>query len=393
MMAILDILIYVAFAFFASSLAKKSENYIEDNDIAPTHWDKYLTYFVLFFTFICGIRWNVGSDNISYTYIFAYREYPVDYKEPLWRLLVHSIRMLGLHWSFGLATCAFLQFYFITKTLQQYRWLLIFIPFVLFGGRYWMECVGAIRQMMVACGFLWAMKFIYERRLIPYLAFVFVGSLIHQSAVILIVCYFIPIKLDLTDKRWPLILILLGCVILGNVASFTGLANYVQLVAGSMEYDRYGEMMSEMLLSGYDDEALKIGPMMISYILIPIFIIWYGAELKEKYGEVIPYFDLWYNLAFFYACMYFLVCNLGHIFIRPIMYFSPVQMIMATMVLQYLWTEYRRYGIRQSAAIAFCCVIAINSVWNIYKVSSRSFESVTYKVFIFHKDQLKWFNL
>lgn len=35
MMAIFDILIYVAFAFFAASLAKKSDDYIELNDESP----------------------------------------------------------------------------------------------------------------------------------------------------------------------------------------------------------------------------------------------------------------------------------------------------------------------------------------------------------------------
>ncbi len=47
-MFIIDILIYVFFAFFSSSLAKKSENYIGENDLSSDKWDKYLIWFVVF---------------------------------------------------------------------------------------------------------------------------------------------------------------------------------------------------------------------------------------------------------------------------------------------------------------------------------------------------------
>lgn len=393
-MAIIDILIYVAFAFFASSLAKKSENYIEDNDIAPTHWDKYLTYFVLFFTIIGGIRWMVGNDNISYATIFAFREVDFNTKEKLWAVIVYCFQKLGIHWMFGLALCAFFQIYFITKATQPYRWLLVFIPFVYFGGRYWMDCQNATRQMIVAYGFLWALKFIYERKLGYFLVFVFISSMIHQSALILLPFYFVPKEFDLTGKKWILIGVLLVCVVAGQVAGMSGLSRYVEAIAGATSYEeRYGVVMVKMLNSGYDEEALAFGPMMLSYILIPIFIILYGSELKTRYGEKIPYFDLWFNLSFFYACTYFLVCNLGHIFIRPFMYFEPFQMVMAAMLLHYLWVEYKQYGTRQLVTIAFCFVIAVNTGWDVYKASGSKFESSTYKVSFFHSDEVKRFNL
>lgn len=116
MMTIIDILIYVAFAFFASNLAKKSEDYIEDNDIAPSQWDKYLTQFVIFFTIISGIRWNVGSDSITYATIFA-KGMTFDSSEKLWSLLVQTVHSLGLHWAIGLGICGFLQIFFVTKAL------------------------------------------------------------------------------------------------------------------------------------------------------------------------------------------------------------------------------------------------------------------------------------
>lgn len=395
MVAFFDILVYVIFAFFASNIAKKSENYIKDNDIPSSHWDKYLTYFVLFFTIIGGIRWNVGSDCISYAMWLTHQ--PIDYEsnEKLWTLLTYWFQRYKIHWTIGLGLCMFIQTYFVTKTLQPYRWLLVFMPFVFFGSYHWQNWVGAVRQMMVGCGFLWASRFIYEKQLVKYLLFIFIGSLVHQSALILLPFYLIPNWLNIVHKRWLLISILFTCVMLGQTAEFSGLAPYVQALADTTDYEGYADSMYEMLVSGYDDEALQLGPMMLTYLLIPLFIIWYGPELEEKYAKKIPYFNLWYTLSFFYSCAYFLVCNLGHIFIRPILYFSVFQLVLASLLLYHLCTEYKLHRSRQILTYFFCFVIALNSSWNVYKAvySDNRFEAITYKIFLFHQDQLELFNL
>lgn len=394
MMTIIDILIYVFFAFFSSSLARKSENYIEENDLSPLKWDKYLVWFVVFFAVIGALRWNVGSDSISYSVMFS-RVKPdfSESKEMIWKIFVDTFQQMGLHWSLGMGICALVQILFITLALKPYRWLLVFVPFALFGGRYWLDCMGAIRQMIVACGFLWACRFISEKKLFAYILFILIGSMIHQSALLLVPFYFFIDRLRLTDKRTVLIAVLLGCVIAGQTPAFKGLAGYAEMIAGATNYDDKAEEISELLTSGQTDEALSFGLMMMSYLLIPIFIIWFGRDLEEKYGDQIPCFNIWFNMAYIYACGYFLVCNISHYFIRPVMYFSLFQMVMAAMTLRYLWLEYKRYGLKQVAALAFCCVIAVNTVWDVYKSSGKPFESTTYKLFFFHKDQRAWFRL
>lgn len=395
MMVIFDILIYVTFAFFASFLAKKSNEYIEINNESPSVWDKYLWRFILFFTIIGGIRWNVGSDCVSYAMTFNHLEIEPSNKEILWKTIIKLIRGLDLHWMFGLALYAFIQIFFITSTIKSYRELLIFLPFVFFGGRYWMDTMGAVRQMTVACGFLWASRFIFERKPLYYTAFIIVGSMIHQSALILVPFYFLPNKMQLENKRWLLIIVFLTCVIIGKTSAFQGIAGYVQIIAHAANYDDKINSLTELLTSGQTDEALSFGPMMLTYLLIPIFIIWYGPLLKEEYSDKIPYFSLWYNLAYIYACGYFLVCNIGHYFIRPMMYFSLFQMVMATMVLHYLWTRFKEEGSNQLACYFFCFVIFTNTAWDVYKasISGRILETSTYKISFFHNDQKKWFKL
>lgn len=394
MMIIIDILIYFAFAYFAYYLAKQSENNVIENGISPYHWDKFLTWFVVFFSLIGGIRWNVGSDSISYATIFDHVTQDFDdNREILWKYLVYSVQSSGIHWMFGLAICAFIQIYFITKTLQPYRWLLVFMPFVFFGGRYWMDSMNAVRQMIVACGFLWASRFIYQKKLGYYSLFIAIGLLIHQSAIILLPFYFVPNDLRLYEKKYLLIGILLVCAAVGQTPAFQSFAGYAQMIAGATNYADKAESLAEILTSGQTNEALSFGPMMLSYLLIPIFIIWYGRELEEKYSEKIPYYNLWFNLAYVYACGYFLVCNIGHYFIRPVMYFCLFQMVLATMLLRYLYDRYYHEGAARNAFYAFCVIIAVNTSWDVYKASGKTFESSTYKISFFHKDQQRWFGL
>lgn len=393
MMVIVDIFIYVAFAFIASAIANKSEALVGDSDESAMAWDRYLVCFMLFFAVIGGLRWNVGSDCLSYAYWFKYPQIEAHNKEGLWWFLVDIIQSEGIHWSIGLGICAFAQIFFITKALKPYRWLLVFVPFVFFGGRYWLDCMGAVRQMIVACGFLWASTFIGDRKLFKYVLFVLIASLIHQSAVILLPFYFLPLKVSVVNHRWKLIAILAICFVLGQTPSFAGAIKYVQIITGATNYDGYSEVFSSLLMEGKTDEALAIGPMMLTYLAIPLLIIWYGPELNEEYSKKMPSFNIWYNLAYFYACGYFLVCNISHLFIRPMLYFSLFQMVMAALLLQYLWSNYKAHGVRQLTTYAFCLIVAINTAWDVYKASGKPFECTTYKISFFYPDQKRVFGL
>ena len=388
-MFLFDILAYVLFAIIMSNLARKSECITIDSD----KWDRYLKWYVMFFTFVAAIRWNVGSDSISYAIGFAKGLSSDARPEFLWQWLVDTIHNLDIHWTIGMGFVAFLQIFFIVKSVKRYRFILIMLPFVLFGGRYWLDMMGGMRQMIVACGFLWASKFIYEKKLWKYLLFVFIAAQIHRSAFILIPFYFIPNSFQIENKRILLIIILILCCLIGQTPAYQGMIGYIEAISNLIGYEDYTARVGDMLMKERTSEALAFGPMMLTYLLIPIFLLWFGPRLKQVYGEVIPYFNLWYNLAYFYACIYFLVCNISHIFIRPVMYFSLFQMIMAALLLYELLKSARRNSNMQWTFIIFAFIIFTNSAWDIYKASGRKWESTTYKVFFMHWDQISLFKM
>lgn len=378
-MAILEILLYFAFAWIMYYLAKKSENFNPE----CIGWDRYIICFMLFFSIICAFRWRVGGDCTSYALEFISGKHKGgnENSEVLWESMVQTFAQRHIHWSFGFGLVGFIQILMIVLAVRKYPQIFIMLPFVMFGGRYFQDMAGAVRQMTVACGFLWASKFIYQKKLLKYIAFVYVGTLIHGSAIILLPFYFIPKSLHFEKRRYILISILLICWIIGLSPAYQSLGTQIEKLSLLSGYENYSDLITNQLEAKDSDEALSFGPMMLTYLIIPIFVIWFGPKLREKYCQVIPYFDLWYNLAYFYACIYFLVCNLSHIFIRITLPFNVFQMVMASLLLYYLINEFRTTLSHKLIAFIYCFVIFMNSGWQIYKATDIHGESVTYKVF------------
>ncbi len=378
-MLIIEILIYVVFALIMVKLGSEANNPLRDDNKDNI----YLICYIVFYTIICAIRFNVGVDCLSYITIFKYGIITASRaeEEMIWTWLVKTISGLGIHPSIGLGICAFIQILFITLAVKKQKFLLAVIPVVLFGGRYFLDMNAAVRQMMGACIFLWSVKFIVDREPLKYFCWIFVASLFHHSALILLPFYFVANIFQIADRRKLMMGIFLCCFIAGQTPAFNNLMEYAVTLTSISGYDNYEERVSMYLMQGETKEALSFGPMMLSYFLTAAFIIWFGPQLKQKYEDSIPLFNVWYNLAFFYGCAYFLVANISHIFIRPVMYFSLFQMLLASLLLYDFW-EQRYESLRMKHfAILFCVIIWVNISWDITKNYTNPRNPSTYKVF------------
>lgn len=383
-MFLINLFAYIAFACIMSNLAK-SANQLESSGVGM---NKYLKGYVAFFTIICAIRWNVGADAISYAYMFEngdYRKLDDINGEILFYGLTKLSSLLGLPFVIGMGLCAFLQIYPITKALQEYKYVLVVLPFVLFGSRYFLDLNNGVRQMIVASMFIYASRFIVDKKAWHYAIFIVLGAMIHQSAYMLIPFYFIPNKVIIADKRKLMLLVFTICFIMGQSPAFQGAITYAEDLAKLFDYEGYTERVGLFLSQGKTDESLAFGPMMLSYLLTAYFTIWFGPYLKEHYEDKIPYFNLWYNLSFFYACAYFLVCNISHIFIRPVQHFELFQMIIVSLLLyEFRYSEFRN----QLLYVSLLVILWVNTSWDVTKSSGLRKECSTYKVFFMHLDQV-----
>ena len=394
-MFLFDIFIYLLFAYimflFSSSSFYKNE---ENKGVL----DKYLWGFVAFFTIISAIRWGVGVDSISYATCFMSGATDheiagqINEKELLNKFFIHLIHDLGLHFSIGLGLYAFFQIFFLTKALEKYKYILLYMPFILFGSVYYQNLMNGVRQMIVACGFVWASRFIVERKPLHYFLFICIGYFMHTSTLILLPLYFIPFSFALQQKRNLLLCIYTLCFILGNSPQFGNIVSYVEGLTKLIGYENYADNAVKFLSGDYAEEVRSLGPMQLSYLLTGYFIIWFGPKLDITYAKQIPYFNLWFLFAYLYGCFYFLFCNVSHIFIRPVLYLCLFQMILCSLLLYDFCCNLKNKFYYYSRAL-FVCVIWTSTVWSIYKslnytpVGKR--EYVTYKVFFMNDSEVK----
>lgn len=380
-MFILNILIYIFFAWAMYRLGKDSFCENEDEGII----DSKLWYYILFFVIISAIRWRVGTDSVSYAISFrdGFLKGDTTHVNGEWAFyyLCEFMSKYGIHFSIGMAICAFIQIYFIVKGLLPNRSILIYLPVVMFGGISYLDLMNAIRQMIAACIFIYALRFILQRCLWKYAVMLIIASLFHHSSLILILLYFIPLSFDISGRRGLLLGIFIICFVIGLTPQFQNLVRYVEATISLAGYDSYMERISVILDNSYTEEAKSFGPMQLSYFLSGIALIWYGPRLGERYAEVIPAFRLWYLFAVFYSCGYFLVSNVSHLMLRPLMYFSLFQTIILSLLMYDLLEGDDGEPNDRTIGYLLIAIIWVNIAWNVTKNYGLPFETVAYKTF------------
>lgn len=390
-MAIIDILIYVFFTWVMYSLAYQSVTKYD----ADSKLDKYLWGYMAFFTVICAIRWGVGVDSISYARAFnrgttGHELLGHTENELIMAWLVHTIHDWGIHSSVGLGILAFLQIFFIVLALRNQKYILLTLPIVLFGSHYFMDLCNGTRQMIVACALLWASQFIVKRQAKYYFAFVLVASYMHHSALMLIPLYFIPRRVNIADHRKSMLVVLTVSFLAGLTPQFQSVVQYAENLATLAGYDNYADRVTEFLQDDYEGRSRAMGPMQLSYLLFGYISVYFGPILRQKYEKFIPTFHLWYLFSFFYICAYFLVCNISHIFIRPLDYFSLFHMLILSLVLfDYRSKEVFTFDIRRVATLLIM-LLWINTSWQMVKANNKiekgKAEFSTYKVFFMNNN-------
>lgn len=354
-------------------------------------WDKHLSYFIVIFTLIGGFRWNVGADSYAYAQGFKYPDRTIDVflenKEYLWYALLWLHKHMDLHYVFGMCSAAFLQIFFLTKTAKEYRYILLCFPIVLFGSKYFCDMMNGVRQLIAAAIFIYATRDIVNHKLIRYVAFIFIASMFHHSAIMLYPLYFlryVPNRFyDIANYRVLCIGIYLLCFALGQTPQFGSYLHYFETIADFSDYESYSMQISETINGGMEDK-FNFGLMQVSWLFTSLFTIVFAPQLKEEYQDKIPYFKLWYFFSYLYACLYFLVQNVGIALLRPIMYLEYFHLIIISLLLYFFYSQrsntYYRY-----LFWGYVIVIWTSKIWDIMKGCAVYPNEITiYKLFFFH---------
>lgn len=260
--------------------------YIKKDFIEPKIYKKFI-WFILIIAIpvlISGFRDNVGTDYNHYLTIYyninlwpfeiAWKIYG---NEPLFFLLNKiSYTVFNSEWGIFLISSFIIHFFiiwgidFFKKDISiPFALFLYFLIFFNFG-------LNVMRQTIAISIVFFAIRYIYKRKLIPYIIMIFLASLFHNTAIICLIFYFLTMKKnDLISLSKNLIyylsiiltpIILLFIINLIDQSSFFGYSHYI---ADKDFIFRYGFLLD------------------ILPVIIPIFIFKKSILNKNKSYESI----------------------------------------------------------------------------------------------------------
>lgn len=272
---------------------------------------------LLAFSFVSGIRWNVGVDHLSYLNNYLSLQNGGHFlfdKEIGFEYITRLFAESGLHFSYYFGFLAFLQIFFIYYAFKDHRYLYPFLGIIILFGPEYLNWMNGIRQMLAATMFVYSIQFIQKRQLWKYVATIILASLLHTSAIVLLIFYIIPQKDYFKNKVFTLLLIILS-LYLGMNNTWIGNLNNLGTYLDFLGYEKISNRLDFLI----EEEQIRVfGPRRIVLILITLITIWFQPKLKVYFKNT--YFLTYYNLMILGFLLFNLLGNTHHIFIRPLAY-------------------------------------------------------------------------
>ncbi len=348
----------ILFAVYAS----KRNGYISSSGllVKRSFWRFEVIFPLILFAIIFGMRYDVGVDHLGYLHGYLQKIH-VGKNEPLFFLFAEIGWKLNWHYVLYFGLIAFTQVLFFFYAFKNERYLYPFLVFFLFANGEWGFWMNGIRQALAMCIWIFSIKYIEDKKIWKYLIWWVVATLIHKSAIVLIVFY--PILRNGRDyfKSIPLQLILLGSafvlksafeVFLPNIESLIN--TYINILGADM-YERSYNI--EGLMNSYR-ESDGTGLVYLFRIILNVTIILFSTRLKLFYNS--KRFNVIYFF-FFIGLLTMYMFPVGFISLtRPFRYFYIFPSIMYAYFLYYLFkTKLRNTQIGSLHAILYYGLIFI----------------------------------
>lgn len=320
--------------FFLGKVAAIRENeYIRLNRRTP-FWVWEIVLAIVIFSFVAGVRWKVGVDHLAYLKNYLSIQnfgHSLFKKEIGFEYFTRLFADFGIHYTIYFGTLAFLQIFFIYMAFRDQRFLYPFIGIIIVFGSYYLEWMNGVRQMVVACIFIFSIKYIIEKKLVKYILIILLASLFHQSALLLLPVYFIPRRNFFKNRTLALLLVFISLYLGTNnfwIESLKSTGKFLQLIG-------YNQFTSERLDFLIGEEQIRnFGPRRVVVILTAIITIWYSSRLDEYFEKYHFYF--YFNLAILGFLLQNLLGYTHHIFLRPVSYFTIFSIATTGYLLVYL---------------------------------------------------------
>lgn len=164
-----------------------------------------------------GLRYDFGNDYWNYYDIYIASSYDVDaeFIEPGWKLINNLCQPIGFFGMIFLLTA--FECYSVFRHIKlyvsrDYWWLAVFI--FCFTFNFLLLGCSMMRQFLAMVILLYSIKYISQRKLIPFLIIVLIAMSIHKTAVIFIPVYIFSVWAPDIKRKELIIGFVIGFIIL-----------------------------------------------------------------------------------------------------------------------------------------------------------------------------------
>ncbi|KAF5074568.1 EpsG family protein [anaerobic digester metagenome] len=286
---------------------------------------------ILLFTLVFGLRYDVGTDYINYLELYQTGN-GINRLEFGFRFILDLFAGTGLHYSFFFLFFAGLQIYLLYLSFKDEQWLYPWLVFILFTGGFFLSWMNVIRQSIAVVFFIYAIKYIEEKRFWNYVFICLLASLFHKTGLVLIVFY--PILKNGKDYfkniDFQLLAIFIVIILYYSDLNIERLFSFVyETFANLFHYDNY---TIEGAIKNIKKGNTGLG--FIVSLLIDIIIILNSKRIKLFFNS--SRINIFYNL--YFIGVFFRILFAGSIiFLRPFLYFTYIKHIIAAYALYYLF--------------------------------------------------------
>ena len=215
-----------------------------------------ILFSIIFFGLLCGVRYNVGADNLSYIKFYLDFQQKGEIErtdfEPLFLAVQYLFAKSGLHYMFYNGFWASVEIGFVYYALRREKYVLPYVALFIILGPIFLYWTNGIRQCVASCIFIFLIDYIVDRKFVKYCVGVMICFLIHKSALILLPLYFLLKKApDISRYRVYLVIILMACAIIGSTPLMLSSGSLGNIIA-QLGYEHYA-----LYVANFDADSIQ----------------------------------------------------------------------------------------------------------------------------------------
>ena len=254
--------------------------------------------------------WMIGGRSVAWpdtiVYVMSFNQSPtlfhlnsdsapLGYTEKGYFYLGSFIKTIFDSWRFYLVVMAILSVFLLYNCLKKYSIFPILGLWVYIGRFLLNRDMVQMRSSLAILLIIWGVKYVYEKKLIPFLLIIYLAYSCHRMALIALPFYFVNL---LKIKKIHIIISIILSFILSQIAA-QSISGYVDEWSTDLEYETYTQ-------DEYVEESLGLANPMIYFQLLILMLFTF---LETKLKNIETYYYIFRNGYFYSTIILILFCN------------------------------------------------------------------------------------